>query len=1164
MAEDIVKPKGPLKRSSPDSGGANPRLTPVLGIVKDNVDPKRMGQIFVYLTDNSGLDPDNKDNWRPVRFLSPYFGFTRPDASNDDLGTYKTNPSSYGMWMAPPDIGTTVLCIFVNGDLNYGFYIGCVPEPEALQMVPAIGATDNIVPNEGEAQSYGGALRLPVTNINTNNKGVADSSEYLTSPKPIHSYSSAIMFQQGVLRDPLRGPISSSSQRETPSRVGWGVSTPGRPIYEGGFDDKSIADNLKADQAANLRVVARRGGHTIVMDDGDIIGRDNLVRIRTSLGHQILMSDDGQTLMLLHSNGQSYIELGKEGTVDIYATNSINLRTQGDLNLHADNNVNIHATKNLNLQGENIQFNTEKEFKGRVGTDYSVFTQGKHLSKSTGAMSMESGGDISVASTAIAYINGSKVNLNSGQTGTKPQEVPAIDKILHTDTLFDSVKGFLAAPAKLVSITSRAPAHAPWANAGQGVDVKTDLNASSALPAAPPASVQNTNTAAAPALENPVSTATAASVPSIPPASPALNSDVTSAIAGSVAQTAVAGPLSAAVTQGTAIGQTAQGVQAAVGKYALTATQLQSAGTIKPGSAALVNSLAQSTGNVATSLTQNLFTGQPGAQSLPQLVGSVTAQGQTLSKTLTQAQSSLQSAGAISGAETASQIGGMVLAATNNGLGKTLDAVKTLGNPAAAIGGVTDQIDGAIKDIAGGNFASALGEGIAGPLSGIQNSVNALAKSPSLAGVIDQAKGVAAGAFSAISASMKPLEAGVPQNLTAIAKKAAEETMEISGSDITNIASQTAESLASQAGTTLGAGGLVDAAGGFVTNLAGAAKTALPNAGSVADSLIQASSALGSVTGTSSVMNVSSQLTSVAKIADTASTAFASPSSLLSTANATAGLGKTASNIASGLVTSGVSAVASGLSKLPGGQAAAGAITNLAKGGLPELPGAGTLKDAITGAAATAMTGINQLSGDAAALLKKAEDPIGGLKGLLSAGLPAGAASQLESAMSSLASAGSGIKIPSIGLNTTDRTSIADAVTSQLGDPDIPAPNFGEIDEATEGLVADIEQQKFDYIIAQGELLVEISKLEAEITENLDAYLTAQFDYPPGDPAIDEAKAAYDESIIAWEEKQQELKDLDQEYPAIAAAVYGNVTEEDEQVTARVTGTSTTGIGSTT
>ena len=53
------------------------------------------------------------------------------------------------------------------------------------------------------------------------------------------------MNQQGIIRDPIRGPISSSASREPASRVGWGVSTPGRPIYEGGYDDASLAKNLK-------------------------------------------------------------------------------------------------------------------------------------------------------------------------------------------------------------------------------------------------------------------------------------------------------------------------------------------------------------------------------------------------------------------------------------------------------------------------------------------------------------------------------------------------------------------------------------------------------------------------------------------------------------------------------------------------------------------------------------------------------------------------------------------------------------------------------------------------------------------------------------------------------------------------------------------------------
>ena len=153
MPTDIQKAKGSLKRSSPYGGGANPRMTPVIGIVKDNADNTRSGRIQVYLQDNSGRDPEDIDNWRTVRFLSPFFGLTRATASNEGNGTYKGNSSSYGMWFSPPDIGTEVLCLFVNGDLNEGYYIGCVPEPDALHMVPAIGAATKIVPNAGEAKS---------------------------------------------------------------------------------------------------------------------------------------------------------------------------------------------------------------------------------------------------------------------------------------------------------------------------------------------------------------------------------------------------------------------------------------------------------------------------------------------------------------------------------------------------------------------------------------------------------------------------------------------------------------------------------------------------------------------------------------------------------------------------------------------------------------------------------------------------------------------------------------------------------------------------------------------------------------------------------------------------------------------------------------------------
>ena len=481
MASNEIKVKGQAKSTKPDAGGGVIRTVPVLGVVKNNIDSTRAGRLDVYIADFGAPNPDDSKSWITVSYMSTFFGSTPASGAMDDFGTYTQNPSSYGMWFSPPDIGSTVVCLFINGDVNYGYYIGSILPPELLQMIPAIGATENVVLNGAEAAGLGGATTLPVVNLNTNNKTLNDASNFLIAPKPVHSYSSSIYFQQGLIRDSIRGPISSSALRESPSRVGWGVSTPGRPIYQGGFTDANVLTNGVKSSTEALLIASRRGGHSIVMDDGDVVGKDQLIRLRTALGHQILMSDDGQTLFIIHANGQSYIELGKEGTIDMYATNSVNIRTQGDLNLHADNNININAKNDLNIAANNIKINAETDISYRSGKNFSGYTLGTYTVKVNGSMSMEASGEGSYASAGTMYVNGSKINLNTGSTSVIPAEVPIIPIVTHTDTLFDKIKGWLAAPGYLLSIVSRAPAHSPWSSANQGVDVKVNNNSSRAF-----------------------------------------------------------------------------------------------------------------------------------------------------------------------------------------------------------------------------------------------------------------------------------------------------------------------------------------------------------------------------------------------------------------------------------------------------------------------------------------------------------------------------------------------------------------------------------------------------------------------------------------------------------------------------------------------------------
>ena len=865
MAEDIFKPLGATKASKPDAGGGVIRNVPVIGIVKNNIDPTRSGRIQVYISDLGSDNPDDPDGWATVSYLSPFYGFVKPTAPDTGEGDYVANPASYGMWYSAPDLETEVICIFVNGDPNYGFYIGSIPKPEALHMVPAIGASENVITNNSsEANKFGGASLLPVTNINTNNEQTSEDNNFLELPKPVHSYQAAILFKQGLIRDIIRGPITSSANRESPSRVGWGVSTPGRPIYSGGFTDKTIGPAaVDGSNDQGLKIVSRQGGHTIVMDDGDLIGRNNLVRIRSSAGHQITMSDDGQTIFIIHSNGQSYIELGKEGTVDIFSTNSFNVRTQGDLNLHADNDINIHAKKKLNVKAEEINLYSEKNTNIRVDKDYKTEVAGKYNLKVAGVMSYQSGDTASFASSGTVFINGSRINLNSG-SGPAPDGVQPITDKPTTDTLFESEKGYIAAPGKLKTITSRAPAHSPWAHANQGVNVNVNPSADSNLPTSPSPSAASALAAADSTPTNsPLTSAGLATVPSLPPVSSSLDQTITGALLGAAAVNAATGPAADAVAAGAGVVQTPAGPAAAIGQMAQTPKQMASAGVLKPGSATLINSLVQNGSPLQNAMPPNLFTGKNAATSLPSFVANPTAQAYSMVTNLQQAQTSLTTAGLLTGNEDPSAVAGLVLAGTTSGVAPTLDAVKNsvVGKiiPNAGVPGVTTSVSRAINS---GKSAASLAQTSTGGLGAIAGAIGSMGG----LGAIGKSgnKGIVAAAVGAIAAALTPLPNRRPINLRTLSSENLSQA-EIRASTPPNPLGQTTDllKLAGRLGgpqvskvTNAVAGGI-----NSVNRLLNATTTAQQIGGLT--SVIGSVGRIGSVTGNKSIAKTARQVNAV-------------------------------------------------------------------------------------------------------------------------------------------------------------------------------------------------------------------------------------------------------------------------------------------------------------
>jgi hypothetical protein len=1101
MSQDVFKPKGKLKKYEAGAGKAQTQDVPLIATVMNNIDPTNSGRIEVYPSESLDKAGYDKSTWIPVRRLSTFFGSVKPTGGDDELGSYVSNPSSYGQWNSPPDIGTKVLCIFVNGDMNYGFYIGAVADGSELQMVPAIGSSDRVIANEGEAQSYGGATTLPVTNINTNNPDVNDNPDYLQAPKPVHSYSATIMQQQGILRDRIRGPISSSASREASSRVGWGVSTPGRPIYTGGYTDETLPSNLDA-QADTLKVVARRGGHSIVMDDGDIIGRDQLIRIRTALGHQILMSDDGQTLMLLHSNGQSYIELGKEGTVDVFATNSINFRTQGDLNLHADNMVNIHAGKDININAtENINVNSDKKFMQRVGENYELYSLKDLWFKSDTNIASDAAGKISVKSAGEAYVEGSKIHLNDGSAGITPVKIEPIPIVKHTDTLFDEQTGWSAAPGKLDSITSRAPAHCPWLGAGQGVDVQVDSSADGALPPAPAGNVSELN-AQSNSTPGPagVSDATVASVPEVNAMSKSFDKNTTTTMLGGVATAAATSAAKDAVTKGVATfaDATTGKISAAVGSFAQTPSQLASGGILKPGADNMVNTLV-SAGKVTAStlskaMPQSAFTGQDGVNNLTSLTGSVTAQAKSVVNNMQKAQTGLTLAGAITGKEAPGAIGGIVSAAAGGvASGKSLGSQISSTVNLVKDGISTSSVSGSVKNAALGAIkqgtASAVASTLTGGLGGVTKSLDAISKVSDFGNSLDIEIGPVASAFKTITKTFKPMKPNVPIDLTEISKglsgEIIAETLDSGASAILDLAS-------SKAATEVGAGAVGSALSQATSDVTGAMKDAV---GGVTNQLVGA--ALNQASNTADALGKSAK-------------ALTNSNQLASAAN----------QVQKGLSAGAASAAATGLKDLPGGTAIAGAVVNSAKNALNPLTDNLTgVAGKVSDLASKAFSGQSALPTNVPGL-----SSLGGIANELTKGLPAGAQAAIQSALASLTSGGgSTVKLPTIGVNTFNRASLTSMIDNVLGPSIIPRPNLlGEISSSVLGIADSLLSQQKQLATTARKL----SKARQSAAAAQSAYSEALANFPAGSPEAVRAKSAFESAVAQLDSIREELVQL--------------------------------------
>jgi hypothetical protein len=395
---------------------------PYIGVVMNNIDPLRMGRLQVNIPSLSKtLDPASS-NLVTCEYLSPFYGAKDARHSIPGSTDYKDSQHSYGFWAVPPDIGTRVLVIFAEGKMDQAFWIGCVPDPMTNQMTPGIASstsTHDALDGTFEGADAGfqddkkskyGTTNVPSGEVNRTVKGLKPQ-QFNTLRRPIHPFAETLL-KQGLSADDIRGNTSSSARRETPSHV-FGISTPGRK------DTSTTPVKVGTKDSEATDYVVRKTGHTFVMDDGAVDGTNQLTRLRTASGHQILMHDTEGTVYIANGSGKAFIEMERDGTISVFSDGGINMRTKQDFNLHSDRHVNFHAKGSLNFTAEqnvnlnggfNVQTMAKNSILNSSQGDLRSYAATQITSFTSGTQMHGAGGNIDLA--------GAQVHMNS--QGARP------------------------------------------------------------------------------------------------------------------------------------------------------------------------------------------------------------------------------------------------------------------------------------------------------------------------------------------------------------------------------------------------------------------------------------------------------------------------------------------------------------------------------------------------------------------------------------------------------------------------------------------------------------------------------------------------------------------------------------------------------------------------
>ena len=487
--------------------GNGPYLAKVVG----HLDPSFMGGLEVTLLRDSGNTIGSAEQTYTVKCATPFYGNTSFDFMGDNPTDFNDTQKSYGMWFVPPDVGVTVLVVFIDGNPAHGYWIGCIPGRFMNHMIPAIAGSTNVELTPEDKKKYGNTKQpLPVGEINRRINTLEQGVKIDSLKKPVHPIAERFL-EQGTLEDDVRGTSTSTARRQVPNMV-FGISTPGPLDRRPGAKRAVIGKNQT--KTSRPVPVSRLGGTQMVFDDGDdqyqrktpaseggvdytdVLDSKDLkpgqvdipynehFRIRTRTGHQILLHNSEDLIYIGNARGTTWIELTSNGKIDVFAQDSVSIHTGNDLNIRADRDINLEAGRNINMRAESGRMHVEvftdlmiyanDEAKLTVGANMEILVGGNSKISTVSDFHLNSGGNNNLTANTNTNISSGvnhvetaagRITMN-GPAATPAETAEAVKPLpLHENIATTPAAGWdkRYQNGTLPSIMRRIPMHEPWA-----------------------------------------------------------------------------------------------------------------------------------------------------------------------------------------------------------------------------------------------------------------------------------------------------------------------------------------------------------------------------------------------------------------------------------------------------------------------------------------------------------------------------------------------------------------------------------------------------------------------------------------------------------------------------------------------------------------------------